>query len=343
MQLLSDIYKNYKEATLWLIAGGSPCQGFSSANPRCLGLDDHRSQLIWTIPSATGTIARWVQRDGTDVDVHKIFENVVPKSPKHRQLMCNIFQSAPNLLDNSKFTGMARPRNWHLSFEIECPPTINIDTASFLKPGWRPLWELIHETTRTHRFGTRLRSCEPGQPREFPAPWRRFPLSMYGLNHLVYRPDAPEEALADLRSRVQRGIIEAPSNDLRPPNLKQESVDRRGEFAEWIELQGGGGVARGLDIEEVERAMGWPSTALPEDDRLDDKSEAVWKRHDIIGNAFAIPPILHILEHLSGYFGGQRKTPPKRDLTTLPASLEEIAALDPGKSQVVSLPGNGDR
>ena len=102
-------------------------------------------------------------------------------------------------------------------------------------------------------------------------------------------------------------------------------------------------MARGLDIEEVERAMGWPSTALPEDDRLDDKSEAVWKRHDIIGNAFAIPPIQHILEHLSGYFGGQRKTPPKRDLTTLPASLEEIAALDPGKSQVVSLPGNGDR
>ena len=179
-------------------------------------------------------------------------------------------------------------------------------------------------------------------------PWRRFPLSMYGLNHLVYRPDAPAAALADLKTRVQQGIIAAPSDDCRPPNIVQDAVIRRGRLARWIHLEGGHHICRCQSADEVELGMGFPSGAssLPTQAENLSPSDAEWARHTVLGNAFAVDPVVFLLGPLAPIFTGVGSAPPARDTSSMASSFDEVIAkvqAIPRHKDRTPLPGNGRR
>ena len=223
-----------------------------------------------------------------------------------------------------------------------------MDPGSFLADGWRHLWELIDGKSPFRRFGTRLRPCDAGEPSECPLPWRRFPLSMYGVNHLVYLTSASASALQDLKARVNEGIIKAPSDDTRPPRCIQDAIDRRVAFARWIHHEGGHKVCRCLTPTEVELGMGFPPDAsLPPPDVIKDMSpeDIIWLRHSLLGNAFAVNSAAHAVQGIS-YIFDPASVPSQspRDLTSLPSSYEAVQEIYQGlKSRPTPLPTNGAR
>ena len=173
-----------------------------------------------------------------------------------------------------------------------------------------------------------------------------LPLSMYGLNHLVYQPSASSSELSDLRHRAQECIIAAPSDDLRPPRCVPDAVVRRGRLARWIHLEDSSAVCRCLTIEEVEVGMGYPVgyTSLPPAVRPSNTSEAEWLRHSITGHAFAVQTVSFVLEGLSAVFGGASALPPPRDLSSLAATHDEdLRILSSASSSSWSLPSNAGR
>ena len=342
--LVHQLVRHYAQASHWIIAGGSPCQGLSSANQEGRGFGDHRSVLIWTLPVVISTVARLISLHESSAQVHFIVENVIPRTLRQRQAIDALFQTSANRIDNGTFSGISRPRLWWLSFPL-LPPVApdRFDPATFLSPGWRPLWELVDNFSWARRFGTRLRPCDPGEPLEFPVPWRRFPLSMYGLNHLAYRPSATATDLEDLRFRVKEGITSAPSDDLRPPRCIPDAIIRRGLFARWLHLEGGSSICRCLSINEVEVGMGYPigHTSLPPSPPTSDEDETEWLRHSLIGNSFAVQTMSFVLSGLSAIFQDTGHPPPRRDLTSLAASREAaIRTLSSTSTASWSLPSN---
>jgi hypothetical protein len=348
-QLLMLLLRHYHRAVRWLIVGGSPCQGFSSANPDGRGFFDHRSQLMWVLPVVIGTLARGIQFLDLQSTVNFIIEMVHPRQPRQRQLFDALYQTAAVPIDNSSFGGIARPRLWWLSFDIPLPPTsVRRDPGDFLDPPWRPLWELLEGYSFTRRFGTRLRPCDPGQPAECPLPWRRFPLSMYGINHLVYNPEASPSALRDLKHRAQEHILKAPSDDTRPPRCVPDAITRRVKMASWIHLEGGSSTCRCLSASEVERGMGFPpGSSLPPADIIKGKSkeDIEWHRHELLGNTFAIGPVAHILQSATYIVENTPSPQNPRDLTSLPSTFSEVlqTARDVFNSSLRPLPSNEGR
>ena len=168
---------------------------------------------------------------------------------------------------------------------------------------------------------------------------------MYGKKHLVYRSNASTEEVATIRRWVKHSIDMAPSGDLRPPNLVHDAVVRRGQLAKWIHIDGGGELLRCLRVQEVERGMGFPvgSTAIPADASREDPDEAIWARHNVLGNAFAVDAIEHVLRPLDPVFTGIGPAPPSRDLSALPTSKEAVFARLRPQSAVVHPSGNGAR
>ena len=348
-RLLHQLLRHYSSAESWIIVAGSPCQGFSSANPYGAGFKDHRSQLLWTIPAIIGELSRAISFMDIDVVVHFIVENVIPRTKAQRRVFDLLLQTAAIMIDSGSFSGIARPRLWWTSFPLDSPssPSPSLDLLSFLSPPWRPLWELYHGHQASRRFGTRLRPCDPHQPAECPLPWRRFPLTMYGLNHLVYRSDASPDELQSLRQRVHEGITLAPPQDARPPHVVQEAVDRRVNFAHWLHLEGGSSLCRCLSPSEVEIGMCYPpDSSLPPASSLYGlaSEDVVWLRHTLLGNAFSAHSISHVLSPLEPLFSGHGLPPAPRDFSTM---VSDFAGAQVLANQALrpspSLPSNGGR
>ena len=152
---------------------------------------------------------------------------------------------------------------------------------------------------------------------------------MYGLNHLVYLKSSSSQDLADLKHRIVEGINKAPSDDLRPPHCIPESVIRRGALARWIHREGGSSICRCLSISEVEAGMGYPpnATAVPPSVSPAEPEEALWLRHSLIGNSFALQSACYVLQPLSAVFLDSGDLPPPRDLTSLASSNSEALAV----------------
>ena len=347
--LLFTLLRHYSSCKTWLVVGGSPCQGFSTANPAGRGFMDHRSQLLWTIPVIVSNLAQGIEFLELSSVVHFISEMVRPKTVLQRRLFDSIFHTTSIEIDNSSFSGISRPRLWWLSFDHPPPPhVVRLDPGSILTDGWRPLWELLDGYSTSRRFGTRLRPCDPGEPAECPLPWRRFPLSMYGVNHLVYLTTASQEDLADLRHRVIEGIKKAPSDDTRPPKCIQDAIDRRVAFARWIHHEGGHRVCRCLTPSEVEAGMGFPpDSSLPPQEFIKDMSaeDVTWLRHSLLGNAFAVNSASYALAGLKHIFDAESLPPqPPRNLTSLPSTYEAVQSVYHGlRPQPVLLPTNEAR
>ena len=73
--------------------------------------------------------------------------------------------------------------------------------------------------------------------------------------------------------------------------------------------------------------MGYPedSMILPDDAPSDLVDPTVFAQFDVLGNAFAVPTMAHIVTCLGPVFRGETPVPPARSVRHLPSTFEEVA------------------
>ena len=273
------------------IAGGSPCVGFSQANPGGRGIDDPNSNMVWTIP-VISTVARDSLPDSTAVIY--LLENVDMKESRKPPLDSVMGNSGIKICA-STLLSCRRPREYWTNLVTAQPKPLLVSADSVLDKGWRPLWELCSPTKPSDRFATFLRPFSPGKPREFPARYHRLPLSMYSEHGLVYRPSAPRHILEKIKDLVAR-CARCNTQDLK--ELNGRSTKLRGELCDWIHSEGGIEFLRPLNGRERDRALGFPpdASALPGEEQ---ELSLTWGRLEASGNTFAVSVVAHIVSPLA--------------------------------------------
>ena len=272
---------------------GSPCVGFSGANPNGRGIDDPESNKLWFIP----VLAAQARKAKRDLFIIFRAENVEmgSRAPPLRK----VFGVDACHLCASKWLPARRPRIYVTNLRISEAPTVEVDPASCLAPGWRPLWGLCPQAAdvSSQRFGTFLRPFGPGKPQEFPASYHRLPLSTYSEHGLVYRPDAPPDVLTRIRSLVEQNM-RISTADLK--KIGGRAVKLRGVVADFIHKDGQARYLRPLSSTERDRALGFPAGASALEPATNE-SQLDWSCMEATGNSFAVPVLAHILKPIADF------------------------------------------
>ena len=294
-RLLFTTLHRHKEVTHVLFAGGSPCQGFSRANPNSRGVRDSRSAFIWvfhTLSSAALT------RLKGKASVAVVLENVVMKDSAIEKNISKLFGTAPQVANANLWTACDRDRNLWSSYPALPLPDMGRTSPDFdaiLSRGWRPLWELSGSGKRP-RFSCFLRPWPPnGLPENITSFWK-FSRHRYDEHGLVYRPDAPAEILKKIE-----GLVEGMrSNDRGFKKTGTAIHSSRSDLCKWIHAEGGDKYFRPLNAAERDLALGFLAGAfrLPADYPKDKLGEE-FGRCLLSGNAWAPPAAAHVLSHLS--------------------------------------------
>ena len=323
---IHSLLSQFPNLSVVIVSTGSPCQGFSQANPKAKGIFDHRSCLAAAIPNIIRKIYEFKQSQAINLRIFTICENVVMQ-PRDKQIMNRLLGSEPIQINNGDLSCQDRERFYWLNFQVDIPDPISVDPASILEPGWAPLWDLVQSKEIRKKFITQVRPFPPNLPEECPVSWWRFPLSSYGIRGLVY--NTASDRIDEIRERVRQGIELSPSRDLRDKHRGQDAIRRRLALAHWIHREGGHLHLRPLSIQESSRAMGYhPETFILPDDRQESPEDPfIYAQFNVIGNAFAVQSLRHILRRLAGAFGSQDDLPNEQDLSNLPASESEILTI----------------
>lgn len=290
---LLDVAVNLKHL---LIAGGSPCVGFSGAKPGGRGIDDPESRKLWALP----VLVAVAKAHRPQLGVYFILENVEmgPRAPPLEE----VFGVPVVHMCTSLVLPANRPRIYITNLIAPKLEAVEVDPVAPLAIGWRPLWELLPDRgqpdrSQPPRFGTFLRPFGPGRPREFPAKYHRLPLSCYNERGLVYRPDAPAAILDQIRGLIKSGM-RIPTHDLK--KLGGKSIEQRGKVAAFIHQDGNSRWLRPVSATERDLCLGFPALASS----LDDSSEHSaldWDRMEATGNAFAVPVVASLLRPLASH------------------------------------------
>ena len=309
-----------------IVSSGSPCQGFSQANPKAKGIMDHRSCLVAAIPAIIRKLYEFKQSQAPHLRIFTICENVAMKV-QDKRIMNRLLGSEPIQINNGDISCQDRTRLYWTNFQVDPPGSVEVSPSSILEPGWAPLWELIPSKEIRKKFITQVRPFPPDLPEECPVSWWRFPLSSYAIRGLVYLTTS--DRIEEIKERVHQGIVLSPSQDLRDPVRGRDAIKRRLDLAHWIHHEGGYKHLRPLTIQESSRAMGYhaESFILPDDQPESPDDPFIYAQFNVIGNAFALQSLKHILSRLAGAFGSQRPLPIEQDLSNLPYSHDEISVI----------------
>ena len=331
------------------VAGGSPCQGLSRANPRAKGFQDPRSSLLWVF-HAIASIAEGHLAGRASVAV--VVENVDSMPPETSAAISRLFGIVPARLDAAQLCAAHRPRLFWSSYGKPAPlgdPPLAVDPAAALDPGWRPLWELDPPEgappASQRRFGTFLRPFPPGAPPEFPAKFPRFPLSSYSDNLLVYKPDADAALLERLRGFLATSVrIDAKKS--RVPG--SSALEARAALVRWIHLEDGHLVVRPLNADERDRSLGFPvGHSRPDHPPPQEPGQLPLElaRCALTGNAWSPPVGAHVLEPLSRAIR-ECEAPPSRhglgNFISREATLTTLLA-QPADAPLTAPPGGPPR
>lgn len=284
-----------------LIAGGSPCVGFSRAKTSARGTLDPESRKIVVFPLLLAILnARLPQ-----VQVVFLAENVLmdatPWTSACKLLIDQCFGVQPFLGKASMLTACDRDRLFWTNLPHQELTPIQVDARSILDDGWRPLWEFPNSgPQRDLRFCTFTRGFPPGQPSELSDDQKNFPrlpLHSYQLKGLVYLASADKASLTQVSSWL-RGSVNICTKDLRVPGSR--GIAARASLAKWIHLEGGDRLLRPLNGGERDVALGFPrgASALPSDA----SDQFVLAQSQATGNAFSPPVVAHILRPLTAVF-----------------------------------------
>ena len=288
--LLNSLLDSCPMLQLLFVGGGSPCVGFSAANPRGRGVNDPASNMIWTIPVLA---ARARQRLPATVSVVFFLENVdMPGSRKPP--LDEIFGVSGVKACASLYGPCNRPREFWTNLPIHLDSASTVDPPSVLDKGWKPLWELLGTSKSRPKFCTFLRPFPPGRPQEFSVAFTRLPLSMYSEFGLVYRPDSSKEALSKLKDLVLR-CARCDTHDLK--TVGGSAVKLRGELCEYTHSSNYK-VVRPLNGRERDLCLGFPPNASSLPGEEADLSMN-WDRLSATGNSYSVPVVACIVRALT--------------------------------------------
>ena len=293
----------FSKLSLILIAGGSPCVGFSRAKTNARGTLDKESRKIVVFPLLLAILnARLPQ-----VQVVFLAENVLmdatPWTSACKLLIDKCLGVQPFLGKASVLTPCDRDRLFWTNLPHQELTPVQVDARAALDDGWRPLWEFPNGEPRPDlRFCTFTRGFPPGQPEELSDDQKNFPrlpLHSYQLKGLVYLASADKASLAQVSSWLRRSVNVCTKN-LRVPG--SSSISARASLARWIHLEGGDRLLRPLNGGERDVSLGFPrgASALPSDA----SAQFVLDQTQATGNAFSPPVVAHVLRPLTAVFNG---------------------------------------
>ena len=327
--LLGKILDEHPAISHLLIAGGSPCQGFSRANPNARGVADERSALIWVFHALACSAKT---RLGERASVAVVLENVVMDDscviPKN---ISSLFGITPQLPNARLWAHCDRDRSYWSSYRSDPLPKADdfrADFSGILREGWRPLWELCGDR-ECRRLSTFLRPFPPERPQENPTDYWKYPLHRYHEQGLLYFKSAPSHILDKIRGFVH-GSIRAPGGDKlkhlgSAPNLK------RRELCDWIHRDGGSQWLRPPDSEERELALGFPRgssrtppgfTPSPHGHEFDSGG--------LTGNAWSPPAAAHVLRPLAEHILLGKPLDVKLDMPPFTSKEDTLRRIQPG-------------
>ncbi len=299
-KLLRDILREHPSIRHLLVTGGSPCQGFSRANPFPRGVSDERSALIWVF-HAIASVAKDALAGKASVAV--VLENVV----MHKD--CDVPSNISKLLGvqpqypNSKLWAHCdRDRSYWSSYRAEPLPSgtsFQPDFSKILKKGWRPLWELCNDRPRS-RLSTFLRPFPPEGPHENVTRYWKYPLHRYDEQGLVYLESASRHDLDKIRGFVKDSIRLKDLDQLKHKDSAANSARKR--LCDWIHAEGGSKVLRPPDSEERELALGFPAGASRTPQSF--AGSGLGPEFDsgcLTGNAWSPPAAAHVLRPLADH------------------------------------------
>ena len=237
---------------------GSPCVGFSMANPRGRGIDDPESEKMWVL-------LVWVSRLRVAVPcIHHlmILENVVPRQAQSKRDISSALHMEPILTEARLVSPCRRARYIWSNLDLSDLSFWRISWQDCVDPEWVPASVFMAAESPVGEnpiFGTFLRPFPPGRPSEYPASFHRLPLSSYDESGLVVLRGIKEEDSALLRASLQE--VRSSSGD--PRDSKSSSFRARRDLCEWIHLRGAINFVRPLSAAERFRSLGFPADGVP--------------------------------------------------------------------------------
>ena len=325
-RLLLSILDRHEKVTHVLFAGGSPCQGFSRANPNSKGVRDPRSALIWVFHALSSSALTHLKGKAS---VAVVLENVVMKDSSIEQNITKLLGTAPQVANANLWTACDRDRNFWSSYPSLPLPDFKKTSPDFdaiLSQGWRPLWELTGNSKRP-RFSCFLRPWPPNGPPENITSFWKFSLHRYDEHGLVYRPDAPPAILKKIEGFVEG--MRSNDRDLRSRGSAVHSA--RSELCKWIHSDGGSKYLRPLNADERDLALGFPAgtSRLPAGHPKDKLGEE-YGRCLLSGNAWAPPAAAHVLSHLSEHVLKNKTLVTNLDVPEFKSIEDTLDLLQPG-------------
>ena len=274
-----------------LVAGGSPCVGFSRAGFQAgsQGVNNEESSKMWVLIESLGLIRDHRPR----ASVGCLLENVEMKEHQSSAITGTLgfpfFKADCALVAPAK-----RPRLFWQNLQSEnLLPAERVDFRQALDPGWEPAISLTKGPPSVgFRFNTFLRPFQPGKPSEFPEPYPRLPLSQYGAGHLVVKK--PRTASEQQKLQFAIPHLKLQGGDCRDPH--SALFKSRAALCRWIHLEGGGEVLRPLRGHERDLCLGFPSGASATKADEFDEHGLSWGQMEASGNAFSPFVVSHFLK-----------------------------------------------
>ena len=291
----------FSKLALILVAGGSPCVGFSRANSDARGTLDPESRKIVVFPLILAILKARLPHVQVVFLAENVLMDATPWTSQCKLLIDKCFGVQPFLGKASLLLPGDRDRLFWTNLPHFDITPIQVDARAVLDDGWRPLWEFPGGEPRPDlRFCTFTRGFPSGQPKELSADQKSFPrlpLHSYQLKGLVYLPSADKASLAQVSTWLRRSINIC-TQQLRSPG--SSCIAARAALAKWIHLEGGDRVLRPLNGSERDATIGFPrgASALP----TDPQSPFVLEQTQATGNAFSPPVVAHILRPLTRVF-----------------------------------------
>ena len=329
---LISFLKRFKSLKSILVAGGSPCVGFSIAKENRRGIQDPESNKLVVFPFLLSRLKAAFR----DVNVVFMLENVSmdfsPADKAQRAAISQCLGVEPDCLKASLVLPAERERCFWTNLRVEPLTAVAVDAAAVLEPGWRPLWEFPSGGQASDlRFATFCRGFAQGSPHELLPEHKAFPrlsLHSYSRRGLVYKTSLSESQRQLLATKVAEGVDVSCSRR----SLRRKGSDAniaRGKLAKWIHTEQGSNLLRPLSGAERDRALGFPAgpSALPGDEGL----IFCLDHMRVTGNTFAVPVVQHVLSGWCSFVLVQKPMVIKNGFPAL-ASMEDIqVALTPPK------------
>ena len=277
---LTRIVKGASKLKTTLVISGSPCVGFSNANPRGKGILDTESVKLWVVP-----VIIFRLKQITLSLVLFLAENVVPKSKTSEQAITSCFQVEPIVTHAHELSPCKRSRLIWTNLSGTSCQIDSICMQNCLEPGWETLWSAELPGLK---FGTFLRPFHAGRPSEYPAPYPRLPLSAYDQSGLVIRSGLPP----DERESIRQRLLDIKSSAGDPRDSSSTSFSTRKTLCQWIHQEGGISSVRPLSAKERFLCLGFeeplvPDSAVPFNDQFQFLQAA--------GNTFSVPVFRQLL------------------------------------------------